>query len=157
MRRPAVLIGLAFAGIAAVMIGTNAPHAQPEPVKRTVLLKTALEGLRRTEGMVVVVELAPGGATGKHDHLGNELAYVLDGSIILEVGGKEPVTFKTGDTFYQPLRQVHDVKNASTTAPAKVLMVLIEKSKKVKKKKASEPSLPSESSHPSPPLTPRSP
>lgn len=126
-----LLLALALAvGIAVGVIGTRVLNAQPEAVKGTVLLKTDLKAIKKTRGMLVLAELAPGAATGKHDHPGDELAYVLEGSITLEVAGEAPVTFKSGDTFHQPRKRVHNLRNASTTAPAKVLVILIEKKHK---------------------------
>ena len=133
MKRPAVLFGVALAGVAAVVIGTNALHAQSEPAKQTVLLKASLKKIRRAEGTVLLAELSPGAETGKHDHRGYELAYVINGSATLEVDGEAPVSLKAGEAFYQPMRQVHNVKNASATDPAKVLMVLIEQRKEKKR------------------------
>ena len=106
MKRPAVLFGVALAGIAAVVIGTNALHAQSEPAKQTVLLKASLKSMRKTQGTVLLAELPPGAETGKHDHRGNELAYVINGSVALEVDGQAPVSLKAGEAFYQPMRQV---------------------------------------------------
>lgn len=131
MKRVTLMLGLGLAvGITVGTIGTRALNAQPEPVKGTVLLNTDLKAIKSTRGMLVLAELAPGAATGKHDHPGDELAYVLEGSITLEVDGETPVTFKSGDTFHQPRRRVHNVRNASRTASAKVLVVLIEKKQK---------------------------
>jgi quercetin dioxygenase-like cupin family protein len=131
MKRAALMLGLGLAvGITVGTIGIRALNAQPEPVEETVLLKTDLKAIKSTRGMLVLAELAPGAATGNHDHPGDELAYVLEGSITLEVDGEAPVTFKPGDTFHQPRKRVHNVRNASRTAPAKVLIVLIEKKQK---------------------------
>ena len=72
-----------------------------------------------------IAELAPGAVAGKHFHPGPEFLYVLEGSLLFEGQGKPPVTLKAGEALHNPTRQVHDAKNASTTAPAKVLVVLI--------------------------------
>ena len=131
MKRAAVMLGLGLAvGIIVGTIGIRALNAQPEPVEETVLLKTDLKAIKGTRGIMIFEELAPGAATGNHNHAGDELAYVLEGSITLEVNGEAPVTFKSGDTFHQPRKRVHNVRNASRTAPAKVLIVLIEKKQK---------------------------
>lgn len=62
--------------------------------------------------------------------MGTEVAYILEGSMILEMQGKPPVTLKQGDSFQTGPRQIHNVKNASTTAPVKVLVFyMVEKGK----------------------------
>ena len=122
MRRTALMLGLAFAaGIAVGTIGHQLVGAQHEPVKRQVLLKTDLAGVDGKEGIVVLAEIAPGATTGKHYHPAHEFAYVLEGSLTLEVQGKPPITLKPGGINHQPPRQVHEGKNTSRTDPVKIL------------------------------------
>src|SRR3954464_14673742 len=68
----------------------------------------------------VVAEFAPGGAAGKHTHPGEELGYVLEGSLQLEVAGQPPRTLNAGEAFFIPAGVVHDGKNTGG-GPAKVL------------------------------------
>jgi quercetin dioxygenase-like cupin family protein len=53
--------------------------------------------------------------------------YILDGSVTLEVAGKPPRTLKAGEAFSTTAGEVHNVKNASTTAPTKALAFYIAK------------------------------
>ena len=123
MKRTVFMLGVTLAvGIAVGVFGDQVLKAQQEPVKATVLLKTDLAGIEGKEALVVLVEHAPGAASGKHYHLGHEFAYLLEGSAILEPEGKPPVTLQPGEIMYLPPKQVHDAKNASTTAPLKVLV-----------------------------------
>jgi quercetin dioxygenase-like cupin family protein len=116
------MLGLTLAaGIAGGIIGHQLLSAQPEPVTRQVLLKTDLAGIDGKEGIVVLAEIAPGATTGKHYHPAHEFAYVLEGSLTLEVQGKPPVTLKPGGVVHQPPRQTHEGKNASRTDPVKIL------------------------------------
>ena len=74
-------------------------------------------------------EFDPGAAVPKHTHPGDEVGYVLEGEITLDVEGKPPATMKAGDTFFVPARTVHSAKNTGKT-PAKVLSsYLVEKGK----------------------------
>lgn len=126
MKRTALLLGLTLTiGIAVGVIGTQALNAQQAPMKRTTLIKTALAGIEGKEGIVELVEFAPGAVTEPHYHPGEEFAYLLEGALSLEVKGKPPVTFKPGDTFHQPPKQVHRAKNLSATTPAKALTFTI--------------------------------
>ena len=85
MPRTGVMLSLALiVGIAVGMLGNQVLIAQQEPIKRTVLLKTDGAGIEGKEAVVVLVEIAPGMAVGKHIHPGDELFYRLEGSIILE-------------------------------------------------------------------------
>jgi quercetin dioxygenase-like cupin family protein len=126
MRRTAVVVGVTLAvGITLGALGDRFIRAQPPPLKRTELLKTTIEGAAGTEGVMYIAELAPGAMAGKHFHPGPEFAYILDGALILENEGQAPKTFKAGEAFYNPAKLVHDAKNASATAPTKVLVVML--------------------------------
>ena len=82
MKRTAVMLAVTLAvGIALATFGSRSLNAQQEPLKRTMLLRTDLKGLEGKEGLVLLVELAPGAAAGKHYHPGNEVNYVLEGSV----------------------------------------------------------------------------
>src|SRR5215470_5235032 len=120
MRGTAIILGLTLAmGIAVGVLGTRFLSAQQEPLKRTVLLKTDLTGIEGKEGVLVLAEIAPGATAGKHYHPGDELVYILEGSLVLERDGKAPVTLKAGDVAHTPARLHHDAKNTSSTTPAK--------------------------------------
>jgi quercetin dioxygenase-like cupin family protein len=126
MRRTVCTLGLALlVGIALGATGTQVLRAQTETTTRTVLLRTDLEGIEGKEGIIMVAVIAPGTETGKHFHPGHEFAYVLDGSGILEVEGKSPMALTPGTTIYQPPGQVHNGRNASATAPLKILVLHI--------------------------------
>src|SRR5574341_2092339 len=126
MRRTAVFLGVALAvGIAAGAIGTQVLSAPQGPVTRTVLLETDLAEMAGKEGSVILAEIAPGAATGKHVHPAHEFAYVLEGDGTLEVEGKPPVSLKPGVAIHQPPGQVHNGRNASATSALKILAVYI--------------------------------
>jgi quercetin dioxygenase-like cupin family protein len=122
MQRTGVIMAVVFAlGIVGGGLGQRLLSAQPEPVTRTVLLRTDVAGVEGKEAVVILAEIAPGATTGKHLHAGQEIAYVLEGSLSLTVAGQPAVTFKPGEAFQQPPQQVHEGQNASATAPVKVL------------------------------------
>lgn len=126
MQRTLLLLSLALAvGIAIGTLGSHVLNAQQDPFKRTVLLTQDLLGMEGKEGFIILVEVAPGGAAGKHYHAGHELAYVLEGSGSFAPEGKASIAVKAGDSMYVPPKQVHDAKNTSTTAPLKVLVFAI--------------------------------
>jgi len=126
MKRTSVILAVIFAlGIVVGGLGHQHLSAQPESVTRTVLLKTDVAGAEGKEAVMVFAEIAPGATTGKHLHAGQEIAYIIEGSLILTADGKPAVTFKPGDAFQQPPQQVHEGQNASTTAPVKILAFYI--------------------------------
>jgi quercetin dioxygenase-like cupin family protein len=90
-------------------------------IKRTDLLKTDLDEIKGSEMQVWVAEIAPGAATGRHSHPTPRFVYVLEGSVVLELDGKPPQTFKAGQAFVEMPNAVHNFRNASTTEGAKAL------------------------------------
>jgi quercetin dioxygenase-like cupin family protein len=75
---------------------------------------------------MVTVEYAPGQSSPAHRHNAHVLVYVLEGSLVMGVKGKVPVTLTAGQTFYESPGDVHEVsRNASDSQPAKFLAILI--------------------------------
>ena len=126
MKRAALTLSMTLAlGIALGVMGSQLLNAQQAPVKVTELFKTDLTEGGGKEGRTILVEIAPGAAVGRHYHPGDAFAYILEGSMILEVDGKPPVTMMPGETGYVPPRQVHNDKNASQTAPVRFLVFFV--------------------------------
>src|SRR6478672_6137540 len=99
----------------------KAQAASATAVKRTVLMRqdTTVPG---REAVMVLVELPPGSAEGKHTHPADVFAYVLEGTPTLEIAGQPPRTMKPGDVFTIAQGQVHEGTNTGT-APAKLSAV----------------------------------
>jgi quercetin dioxygenase-like cupin family protein len=109
-RRPS-FAAIAFALLAGVW-GTQDSSAQaPAGFKRVELQRHDLS----TPGREVVVargEFQAGAMAPKHTHPGEEIGYVLEGELTVELEGKPPLKLKAGDTFFVPLGTVHSAKNA---------------------------------------------
>lgn len=128
MKRMSWMIGAAL--LAGVGLGVAADRLEgtQDPLKAgKVLARTTLAGAKNLDVLLVLRDLPPGGESGWHTQGGNEIAYVLDGSVTFEVRGKPAVTLKTGDTFQTIAGEVHNVKNASATAPGKALVFYVAK------------------------------
>ena len=92
----------------------------------SVLIKQRLADMAGKEGTVITVDYAPGAASGQHFHLGSVFAYVLEGAVVSQLGGEQPVTYTKGQSWYESPKKPHVVsKNASTTEPAKLLVFLL--------------------------------
>jgi quercetin dioxygenase-like cupin family protein len=76
-------------------------------------------------------EFAPGVAAGKHTHPGEELGYVLEGEILLEIAGQPPRTVKAGEAFFVPAGLVHDGKNTGGGTAKVLATYIVEKGKPV--------------------------
>jgi quercetin dioxygenase-like cupin family protein len=101
---------------------------QPEGIRRIDLLKNDLS----TPGREVVqarVEIDPGVTSPKHWHPGEELVYVIEGTLEYQVEGKPPVTLKAGDVLYIPAGAVHLAKNVGKDNGAELATYFVEKGK----------------------------
>jgi len=78
------------------------------------------------EMLMIIVEHAPSGSSPIHRHNAHATVYVLEGSVVMQVKGGKQVTLTPGQAFYEGPDDVHVVdRNASSTKPAKFLVVLI--------------------------------
>ena len=97
-------------------------------VKRTDLQRHDL-GAPGREVIQVRVELAPGVAFGKHTHPGEEVIYMLEGTLEYEVEGRPPITLKAGEVLFIPARTIHSARNPGKTNGAELATYLVEKGK----------------------------
>ena len=103
---------------------TGAATAQ-QPDVVTVMSKD-LTDFPGKEVSMISVEYPPGGADPVHRHDAYAFVYVLEGSVVMQVKGGKEVTLTPGQSFYEGPEDVHVVgRNASTTKPAKFLVVLV--------------------------------
>src|SRR5262245_36860038 len=94
--------------------------------KLTPLMSKDLTGCPGKEGAMITVEYPPGGSDVIHRHNAHAFVYVLEGKVVMQVRGGQPVTLGPGQTFYEGPDEVHTVgRNASRTEPAKFLVVLV--------------------------------
>src|SRR6185369_17761824 len=85
-------------------------QAQQSGVTRTDLQRHDISAPGR-EAIQVRVDLAPGVAFGKHTHHGEEVIYVLEGTLEYQIEDKPPVTLKAGDVLFIPAGTVHSARN----------------------------------------------
>jgi quercetin dioxygenase-like cupin family protein len=128
MKRIHFLVGVALAlGLVLGLLGSRMLSAQDNLKAGTVLQRTELKGAPGWEAILVLRTVPPGAESGKHTQSGNEIVYIQEGSVILEVQGKPAMTLKAGEAFSTVAGEVHNVKNASTSAPAKALAFYVAK------------------------------
>lgn len=78
------------------------------------------------EGRMIEVSYPPGAKDMVHRHDAHAFVYVLEGEIVMQLKGKPAVTLGAGQTFYEGPTDIHVVgRNASSTAPAKFVVVLL--------------------------------
>lgn len=123
MQKPARLVKAALILAVCAGLGSSALNAQQPGFSRKMLQDQNLSAHER-HAVQVIAEFAPGVAAGKHTHPGEELGYVLEGMLLLEIEGEAPRTLKAGDSFFVPAGRPHDGKNVGS-GPAKVLATYV--------------------------------
>lgn len=111
--------------------GALAPHmarAQHAGVKRTDLQRHDLS-IPGREAVQVRVDIDPGVAFGKHTHPGEEIIYVLDGTLEYQIEGKPPVTLKAGDVLFIPAGTIHSARNVGSGTGSELATYIVEKGK----------------------------
>ena len=99
-----------------------------EGIKRTDLQKHDLSVPGR-EVVQVLVEFAPGVAFPKHSHPGEEIVYMVAGTLEYQLEGKPPVTLKAGEVLFIPAGTPHAVKNVGSRDAAELATYIVEKGK----------------------------
>jgi quercetin dioxygenase-like cupin family protein len=105
------------------------PAAQAQQgIKRTDLQQHDLS-IPGREAIQVRVDIAPGVLAPRHTHFGEEIIYVLEGTLLYEVEGKPPVTLQAGDVLFIPAGTIHSAKNIGNVSAAELATYIVEKGK----------------------------
>ena len=120
-----IAVALLIVGSGVVL---NLAQAQQSGIKRTDLQRHDLS-IPGREVVQVRVDFAPGAAFPRHRHPGEEIIYVLEGSLEYEVEGKPPVTLKAGDVLFIPAGTIHAAKNVGSDNAAELATYVLEKGK----------------------------
>ena len=126
MRRTSVV-----AATALVVLGVLALHAQSAKqagTRRTELQRHDL-GITGREVVQARIELDPGVVFGKHWHPGEEIVYVLEGSLVYELEGRQPIRVDAGGVLFIPRRTVHSAKNVGRVVGAELATYVVDKGK----------------------------
>jgi quercetin dioxygenase-like cupin family protein len=119
--RPVAIAFCTFLALGIALGVTGKLEAQQPSLNRIEVLRMGVAGMEDKEAHMWVAEIAPGAATGEHSHPTPRFVYVIEGSVMVEIAGKSPQTFKAGEGFQELPDVVHNFRNASTTNPAKAL------------------------------------
>ena len=112
--------------VALVLLCVVTGTAMAQEAKVASLMSKDLSENPGKDMLMITVEHAPGGSSAIHRHNAHAFVYVLEGSVVMQLKGGKQVTLTPGQTFYEGPDDVHVVdRNASSTEPAKFLVVLI--------------------------------
>jgi quercetin dioxygenase-like cupin family protein len=132
MTMTARILSIVIGAAAVLVVGSGAAvleaQGPPAGVRRIDLQRHDLSVPGR-EVVQVRVELDPGVAFGRHSHPGEEIVYVLEGSLEYAIDGKPPVTLKAGGVLFIPAGAIHAAKNVGSGNGAELATYIVEKGK----------------------------
>jgi len=103
-------------------------RAQQPGIKRTDLQRHDLSAPGR-ELIQVRVDFDPGSSFPKHSHPGEEIIYVIEGTLEYEIEGQPAATYKAGDVLFVPAGAIHRAKNVGSGNGAELATYIVEKGK----------------------------
>ena len=131
-----IWIAIGIAGV--VILGSGAAWSQYSGAagavgaKSTTLLQTSTTSIGQTlryprgtpEVTALLVEIAPGGQTGRHKHPVPAVAYILEGTLTVAIDGHGEKVFAAGQSLIEAVNTWHNGMNRGTT-PVKILAVFV--------------------------------
>ncbi|BDB24186.1 cupin [Cupriavidus sp. TA19] len=112
-----------FVGSGLVM---QAAQAHTPGVHRTDLVRHDLVVPDR-EGIQVRVDFEPGAFAPMHSHPGEEIAYVLQGTLEYQLGNSPPVTLKAGESLFIPAGTAHSARNVGSGTASELATYIVKK------------------------------
>jgi quercetin dioxygenase-like cupin family protein len=122
------ILNIPRAGLVAGLLSAAGGQLAAQQAVVTPLMTKELLDMPGKEALMITVEYPPGSSDPVHRHNAHAFVYVLEGSVVMQVKGGKQVTLTPGQTFYEGPDDVHVVgRNASTTKPARFLVLLLKK------------------------------
>ena len=121
-----LLISFIMLGFVTSTTAQQAPKVSPV-VKATATAsgqKLQYPQTDRPEIESVLIEIAPGGESGRHMHPVPTYVYVLEGTLTVEMDKESPREYAAGSGFLESVNTWHNGKNLGQ-APVKALVVFV--------------------------------
>ena len=116
---------IAFAASALLLSGAASAGTAlaADQASRTILDRIDVAGTPK-EAVIGLGEAQPGKSIGAHSHPGEELAYVISGTMTLKVKGKPDRSLHAGDTYTLPSGAVHELVGGKDASRVVVVWVV---------------------------------
>jgi len=116
--------------VAALVVGSavalSAQVPRPPGSTRTDLQRNDL-GLPGWETIQARIDFAPGASFPAHRHPGEEIIYVLEGTLEYQLEGQPPVTLEAGEVLFVPAGVFHSARNPGTVQGSELATYVVEK------------------------------
>lgn len=103
-----------------------APMQAQTGVTRTDLQRHDLS-VEGHETVQARIDIAPGAVANWHRHPGEEVIYVIEGTLEYQLEGKSPVTLRAGEVLFVPSGVAHKARNPGATNGAELATYIVAK------------------------------
>jgi len=111
-----------------IALALNVARAQQAGTTRTELQRHDL-GIPGREAVQARIDFHPGAFFGRHTHPGEEIIYVLEGTLEYQVEGRDPITLKAGEVLFIPAGTIHAARNTGSGNAVELGTYVVEKGK----------------------------
>ena len=120
-----ILTFVAILLVASLPAGAAAQSTPPRSIGKELMAKD-LPDLAGKQAVVRANEYPPGTSNPPHRHNAHVFLHLLEGQLIVQVKGGQPVTLRPGDTYYEAPADIHVVsRNPSANVTAKALVFMV--------------------------------
>lgn len=124
LRQSIALVALIFVTALTVLPA----FGQLAGLSRTDLQRHDLSAPGR-EMIQVRVDFPPGAFGVRHAHPGEEIVYVLEGTIEYQIDGQPPTRLGVGEVLFVPAGAVHSARNVGDGAASELATYIVEKNR----------------------------
>ena len=122
-----------FAIAAAALLSGTGSAAQPMQGSVPGVTRTDLQqhdlGAPGYESVQARIDIAPGITAPWHTHPGEEIIYVLEGSLEYQLEGQQPKIYKPGEVLFVPAGVPHKATNVGAGNGAELATYVVQKGK----------------------------
>lgn len=119
--------------IAALIIGSasmiSTAHAE-QKVSRTDLVQKDID-IPGHEVVQVRVDFPPGVLAPSHSHPGEEIAYVVSGTLEYVLAGQKPIVLEAGQSLFIPSGVAHSARNVGNQKASELATYIVRKGEKL--------------------------
>lgn len=122
------LIGTLLAAMFVANTSATGAQAPQGGVTRTDLQRHDLSVAGR-ETVQARIDIAPGAVAPWHRHPGEEVIYIIEGTLEYQLEGQKPVTLSEGGVLFVPAGVAHAARNRGSVNGAELATYIVEKGK----------------------------
>jgi quercetin dioxygenase-like cupin family protein len=119
--RTSALVALFLAALA-----TQPACAQLANLPRTELQRHDLSA-PNLEVVQARIDFPPGAFGARHSHPGEEIIYVIEGTIEYQIDGQPPTRVSAGEVLFVPAGAIHSARNVGDDAASELATYVVEK------------------------------